>query len=208
MNYNMINTKKTIGLFLLLFLIIISFSLVVFQKRKAKQKSVKPSSPSQITQSPLSPTVEEKRINLSQSNKGQLFLKKENDTSTRTNQNFNIILKADIANEDVVGFDIVFSFDKESLDFLSAQSLLDDFTLIPVKKENYIRLTMAKKPQAQQSTFLKDRAVISLTFKAKKTGSSTIKVLPQIDNEKTQFINKKTEIIYPAIDEIKIDVSR
>lgn len=202
----MINNKKTIGLILFIFILIISFSIILFQKRSTKQMAVKPSLQSQINQPPISPTIDDKKVDLSQANKGQLVLETENNFPINPNQNFSLILKADIPSEDIVGFDVVFSYDDQRLEFISANSLLNSFTLIPVKKENYLRLTMAKKPQENQPTLFTQTAVIRLTFKAKKEGMSTIKILPQVDKEKTQFINNKTEIIYPLTDEIKIEV--
>jgi len=138
--------------------------------------------------------------------KGLINLK-NNSVINKANNPLNLDLVADSDGENVTAFDVVISYDPVSFDFVKADSSNLNFKVYSYKKDNRLTLTVIKTGQNNIETIFKGEEIIKLVYQPKVKGNFSFKVLPSFEKETTKFINEKTEIIYPGVNEIKITVN-
>lgn len=119
----------------------------------------------------------------------------------------NLTIVANSNSENITAFDILVSYDQLSFDFIKAESLDPNFKLYSHKNDNSITLTVVKTGSGTTPSVFNNAEIINLVFRAKKTGQFTFKVIPSAGEEATKFVNNKTEVIYPSLNEIKITVN-
>ncbi len=124
--------------------------------------------------------------------KGNLRIVGEENQTLEKNFYLDIIASSD--GENITAFDVILNYDQESLEFIKAESLENNFDVF-VKKYSVLFLTSGKK--TNQITIFNNQPVIRLYFKGKKTGEYFIELLSKKDNFTTKFVNDKTKVIYP-----------
>lgn len=132
---------------------------------------------------------------------------KNNSTVYKLNSQVNLSLIANSNGNNVTAFDVLINFDPTTFDFVSAVSADPNFKVYPYLKGNGLTLTVAKIGSSTAPTIFSDVNVVNLVFKPKKIGTSAFKVAPSIGKETTKFVNDKTEVIYPAVNEISVMVN-
>lgn len=132
------------------------------------------------------------------------------------NLNINNFVKGDLINlellgdsdgENITGFDVLINYDPLTFDFIKAESKLSAFKVYSFIKNNRLTLTVVKTSQDKTPTVFKGSSIVDLAFKSKKSGNFTFAILPLFGKESTKFVNDKTEVIYPATNEIKVTIN-
>lgn len=151
-------------------------------------------------------TQEEQAVPTIKMTKGLINLKNDS-VFYDINSPINLSLVADSNGENVTAFDTVISYDPLSIDFVSADSSDPNFKVYTYKKDNRLTLTVVKTSLGNDPSIFKGEEVAKLVFTSKAKGSFSFKVLPSFDKETTKFVNEKTEIIYPGVNEITVKVN-
>lgn len=122
------------------------------------------------------------------------------------NDQINIDIYADSEGKNISGYDLIISYDPQGLEFVSAQSTLNDFSLYSFKKEGRLSLTGTKKLNSNNQTIFASTKIAILNFKPKKRGTHTVSLLSNLGKEKTQMVDEETKIYYPSLNQIKLEV--
>lgn len=131
---------------------------------------------------------------------------KNNSVVNKTDSPVNLSLMADSDGENVTAFDTIISYDSASFDFVKADSVNQNFKIYSYKGDNSLTLTIVKTGQ-NSTTIFKDEAVARLVFQPKAKGSFTFAVLSSSGKETTKFVNDKTEVINPKVNQVKVTVN-
>lgn len=118
---------------------------------------------------------------------------------------FSLDLVADSKTKNVVGYDVVLSYDPLAFEFVKVDSLLSDYKIYSYKKDGYITLTATKDLQSPASSF-SDSKIAKLYLKPTKAGKYTFALKSVNGNEKTDFITDETEILRPSINDLLVSV--
>ncbi len=132
---------------------------------------------------------------------------KNNSTINKVNNPLNLGLAVESNGENVTAFDVVVSYDPVSVAFVKADSSDKNFKVYSYKKDNRLTLTVVKTGLSSNPSVFKGEEIIKLVFNPKTKGNFSFKVLDSFEKETTKFVNEKTEIIYPGVNEIKITVN-
>lgn len=119
----------------------------------------------------------------------------------------NLSLVADSNGENITAFDTVISYDPISVDFVKADSIDPNFKVYAYKKDNRLTLTVVKMGTGNEPSVFTGGEIVKLVFNSKAKGDFTFKVLPSFDLETTKFVNEKTEVIFPGVNEITVTVN-
>ena len=187
--------------FLKIFLIslIVVFAILLFVLYNSqRQKGMEESSKVSTSQSPSSaPTTVP--------TEGSFFLAAD-QTSVTLNTPVTVVLKADSNGKSIVGYDLVLQYDPSSLEVASASSMLPDFTVYHLKSADHYSLTATKKIASTDPSVFNQTEVLKLVVTPKKAGSLTLNLVAALGNEKTQMVDGTTKVIYPAVNEITLEV--
>ena len=123
----------------------------------------------------------------------------------KINNPLNLSLVVDSNGEDVTAFDTIISYDPVSFDFVSSNLVNQDFKVYSYKKDNRLTLTVVKTGLSSNPSVFKGEEIIKLIFQPKAKGNFSFKVLTSFEKETTKFVNEKTEVIYPGVNEIRIN---
>ena len=125
---------------------------------------------------------------------------------SNTKNQLTINLNANSNNESITAYDVLLEYDPLSFDFIEAKSLIAGYQVYSFKKDNRISLTVANSNLNTAPAAFNDTNVISLEFKPKKPGTFDFSILAESGNEKTKFVNDKTEVLRPEINEIQVKI--
>ncbi|MBI5126945.1 hypothetical protein HZA76_00625 [Candidatus Roizmanbacteria bacterium] len=140
--------------------------------------------------------------------RGYLKLEGEAEVlSLKENKDFVLNVVADSNKENITAFDILVGFDPLAFDFIEAVSLDPAFQVYSFRKDKRLTLTVVKTSQDQNLSVFSGKAVVKLSYKPKKTGDFIFAILSTSDKETTKFVNEKTEVINPKVNEIKVTVN-
>ena len=132
---------------------------------------------------------------------------KNNSTINKANNPLNLGLVVDSNGENVTAFDVVVSYDPVSVAFIKADSSDQNFKVYSYKKDNRLTLTVVKTGLSSNPSVFKGEEIIKLVFNPKTKGDFSFKVLNSFEKETTKFVNEKTEVIYPGVNEIKVTIN-
>lgn len=113
---------------------------------------------------------------------------------------------ATIPDQNITAFDVIFLYNEADFDFLKAESSFPDFQIFPRKEKDSIILTGGKTLQSEKNVIFNNQKIVSIYLKPKKRGEFFFSLEKKLKNYSTKFINEKTEIFYPEVDKIKINV--
>ncbi len=127
------------------------------------------------------------------------------DNQTTVSTQFSLNLVADSMGKNIVGYDVVLFYDPLNFEFIEARSTLSDYKIFSYKKGNFLTLTALKNLDSQASPLSKVQ-ITTLVFQPKKIGQYNFSLRRSNDNDKTDLITDKTEILVPVLNEVTIDV--
>lgn len=201
------NSQKTIQkiLYILVFLLlaiflITNFILFFYQKTQNKNLSQKKQTNVEI----VSPKIEEKSIKIEKT-QGEILISSAK-TKYLVGEKIEIDVKANLENEDIVGYDLIFSYNPQGVDYLSANSLIPSFSVYTYKKDNKVFLTGVKNPQTKESIIFKNNSILKLIFQAKNQGVYKIDIISKDGPSKTKLVNINTKEFYPQLSSVAIEV--
>jgi hypothetical protein len=145
---------------------------------------------------------------IAKSTQGSLNLKVENgEISFAINKELKIDIVADSNGKNIIGYDLVLSYDPSSFEFVNATSNLADFKIYPYRRNNYVSFLGTKAIESQTSSIFAQTKIVSLIFKPKKVGKSTFSLKPSITKDNTDLVTDKTEVINPQLNSLEITVN-
>ncbi|MBI2641199.1 hypothetical protein HYW87_01220 [Candidatus Roizmanbacteria bacterium] len=137
---------------------------------------------------------------------GVILLQSPVDAQLRALQQFDVEVKATSDGKAVVGYDLVLTFDPEEIEVQKATSLVNDFTLYPVKKEKYYSLTATKGVEVKTQSVFNNTPIAKFTLLPKKSGTIRLALTRQLGVEKTQMVDEQSQILSPQVNEITLEV--
>jgi len=117
-----------------------------------------------------------------------------------------IDLVADSNEKNIVGYDLVLSYDPLAFDFVKATSNLADFKIYSYKRDGYLSFLATKTLQSQTSSVFTQTKIASLSFRPMKAGKYSFSLKPLIGKDKTNLVTDKTEVLNPKLNELEIEV--
>lgn len=135
-----------------------------------------------------------------------LILDQEGETSFPKNEELIINLEADSMEKNISGYDVVISYDPLAFEFVKATSLLADFNIYTYKKDNYLTFVGTKTLQSQASSVFDKTKIMNLAFRPLKAGQFDFALKSVFNKDKTDLITDKTEILSPALNELKVEI--
>lgn len=194
-------------LLILLICIMVTFVLLgivlVSQKtQKDKDKSMAVSSINNPTQPTITPTP----TLIPYAKKGVMKLYTENNVLRfPVGQEVTMGVLASSEKSDIVGFDIVLSYDQNVLEFTSANSQLNSFKAYSYPRTDYVSITMIKSLQETNSTVFDNTDIAQLRFKALKKGTTSIELTAK-GNDSTKFADVNAKVTYPDMNKLTIEI--
>ncbi len=187
--------KKTYTILLLAFLIIFLGTGLILMLNKTYKQEINYSA---YPQKPI-PTIAPK--------KGFFKLVTVDNLSRYpVNKPLTLNLVADSEREDIVGWDLLVSFDPAEFNFVKATSTVTDYKIYPYKRDNYVILTGIKSLQSEEPSVYNGDIVATVTFLPIKTGNLTLKLTDKMNNEKTDMVNSVTKQIYPQLSKLSLKI--
>lgn len=188
--------NKTIFIYLLVIFLAVFIGTSIFLILNKKPLSEKET----IATTVIIPTVKPTQGSLN------LKLEKE-EISLSTDKELKIDLIADSNEKNIVGYDLVVSYDPLAFAFVKATSNLADFKIYTYKRDNYLSFLATKTLQSQTSSVFTQTKIASLVFKPIKAGKYSFSLKPLMGKEKTDLVTDKTEVINPKLNELEIKVN-
>lgn len=105
----------------------------------------------------------------------------------------------------IVGYDVVVTYDKTAFDFVKAVSLMDNFKVYSYDRPTYVSLSAIKSLQDNKPDTWNNQALSELTFQPKKTGTYTFSLSP-VGKEASKLVDEKTQAIYPSTGQLQLEV--
>lgn len=103
----------------------------------------------------------------------------------------------------ISGFDIVFIYNPDYLEFLRVENKNDNFKVQTFKQTGKIILTGYVLPDKDSVSF-EGYTALEILFKSKAKGNSKIVIEPFIGKDKTQFVSETSEVIIPQVGMMEI----
>jgi len=182
--------------------VLLGIYLVSQKTKKDKDKSMAVSSINNPTQPTITPTP----TLIPYAKKGIMKLYTENNVLRfPVGQEVIIGVLASSEKSDIVGFDIVLSYDQNALEFTSAHSQLDSFKAYSYPRTDYVSITMIKSLQETNSTVFDNTDIAQLRFKALKKGTTSIELTAK-GNDSTKFADVNAKVTYPEMNKLMIEI--
>ncbi len=125
-------------------------------------------------------------------------------TSFKVGEEVSLPVVLDSQGEEVVGFDLVLSFDPNLLEFKSVSSLNPDFTVSFFNAGDKVVATGVKAPGVKTSyVFSKDKVVV-FSFLVKSPGKTELEILKTSGKDASQLINSASQKLPLEGDRIEI----
>lgn len=138
---------------------------------------------------------------------GSLTIKNSDDTTRHPVTDYlKLDILADTNQIDVVGYDLIIKFDTESFEVIQVDSVLSDFSLFKMKGGNKLTITGTKKLDATGTNLLTNKKIVTLTLKPQKTGKFNFQLLSDFGKEKTQLVDTGSNVYYPKLNNIEIEI--
>lgn len=196
---NFQNKKINIFLIYSLFFLAIIFILTLFFLKSFEKNQPKKENFAIVTSTPTNQVFKIEKTN------GAITIHSLKN-QYNIGEEIEIDLKADIEKENIVGYDMVLSYDEKNLEYLKTESLIPSFSIYSYKKDNNLFLTGVKTPQNKEKTIFKNTAFAKIFFRSKNKGIYKIDIISSKDSSKTKLVNDKTQEIYPQLLSITIEV--
>jgi len=174
--------------------------LVLNNKKSPAEKEVITTSSTIKQEKMIIPTVKPAQ--------GSLNLTPENkEISLSGDKELIIDLVADSNEKNIVGYDLVLSYDPLAFNFIKATTDLVDFKIYSYRRDNYLSFLAAKSPQSQTLSVFTQTKIASLVFRPLKAGKYSFSLKPLIGKDKTDLVTDKTEVLNPVVNNIIITIN-
>lgn len=113
--------------------------------------------------------------------------------NAQVGQEFPVRVKANSFNDNVTGFDLVIDYDPTALQYVRQESALVGFELHEVQQSQPLAFTAVKDLATQDEKKFNYEPIMTLYFKPLKAGNAQVKILDELQRQKTQIINSDSE---------------
>lgn len=138
--------------------------------------------------------------------KGRIHMKETNGlTRVPMGKTAAIAVFATSENQDIVGFDLVVSYDAAAFDFVKVVSKLDTFKAYAYQRKGYVSISTAKSLQDTTKTVFSNTRLALVIFEPKKKGTYTFSLDP-VGNETTKFADSKANMSYPSVGKLTLEI--
>ncbi|MFH0979871.1 MAG: cohesin domain-containing protein [Candidatus Roizmanbacteria bacterium] len=197
MENNQSNNKIFIYLLVMFFAFFIGTSIFLIINKQQPPPGNETETPTVVPLAETEPT--EGTLNL--------VFDQEEETSFPKGEEITINLEADSMEKNIVGYDVVLSYDPLAFEFVKATSVLADFKIYSYKKDSYLTLLGTKILQSQTPSVFDKTKIVSLVFRPLKAGQFDFALKPVFNKDKTDFITDETKILSPALNELKVEIN-
>lgn len=104
------------------------------------------------------------------------------------NQQITLQLKANSLNNKVVGYDALVTLPSQSFEFVSAKSMIKDFTIVKFAKKDHVTITAILKPGVKTPPLFSGEIVAELVIKPTQKGLFSLRVADEIGAETTKIV--------------------
>lgn len=182
--------------------VLLGIMLVSQKTKKDKDKSMAVSSISKPNRPSIIPTP----TLIPYAKKGLMKLYTENNILRfPVGQDVKIGVLASSEKSDIVGFDMVLSYDQSLLEFSLTTSSLSSFKAYSYPRTDYVSITMIKSLQETNATIFDNTDIAQLSFKAMKKGTTTIELTAK-GNDSTKFADINAQVSYPEMNKLMIEI--
>ena len=115
-------------------------------------------------------------------------------------------IKANSQGADVNGYDLLFPYDKDSIEILETKTAIDTFQIFAHDRNDYYAVTGLKLLSVTAATPFNDTPILEMKVKAKKAGTYYLEILPERGKETSKFVDKDIKIIQPQIQPVKLEI--
>jgi len=134
------------------------------------------------------------------------------ETEKQVGKELTVELTGDSDNINIVGFDTLVNYDVDGFDLVRVMSKLPDFKVFNFVKEGYVSLTSTKAIDQEEtatpsSSIFTNTPLIELVFMPKKAGKYSFDIGQVIGKESSKYVNDKTEIIYPKVNGVSVEIN-
>ena len=131
----------------------------------------------------------------------------ENEPTAKRGEPYEFFVNGSSGEKQIVGFDIILKYDPNAFTFTAAKSMIADFQIFTSKRDTYVIVTGAKKPESTVPTILNDDdKLVSFTVTPKQTGEFSFEVVESTEIEKSQMVDEKTTVLYPSVATMSVEV--
>lgn len=139
--------------------------------------------------------------------KGTITLKSAEDLRRyRVGQRINLQVLADSVGSDIVGFDLLFKYDKQAFSTPSVTTPLQGYTVVTAENENHFTITAVQVPGSENRTIFNGTEILKLVFNPLKVGTYEISIIPEVNPESTKFVSTESQQLIPQTATFKVEV--
>lgn len=136
---------------------------------------------------------------------GSMTISSSGGTRFSNSSPITVQIQASSEGRQIVGYDVVVTYDKTGFDFVKATSLMDDFKIYSYDRPTYVSLSAIKSLQDDKSTSWNNQSLVELTFQPKNTGAFTFSLTP-VGKEASKLVDEKAQAIYPSTGQLQLEV--
>ncbi len=183
--------NKKLKLILLSAVIILAIGLIVINNLRKKTGEI--AQPGSLIPTPV--ILTEGSFNIAQEIKAEVTTDSTKEIEIVANSN----------QKSIVAYDLVITYEPNSLEVLSAESLLPDFKVYPLEKKEYFVLTGVKDIESKSPTVLTDTSIVKLKLLPKRNSTISVKIVESFGKEKSQMVDSESKILRPQVAEFKLE---
>lgn len=121
-------------------------------------------------------------------------------------QPINFQIMADSDGKEVVGYDVLVSYDNKAFNLTRLTSLQPNFDIYKFDKPDHLSITAVQSLSNKNAIIFTATALTEMVFQPKMVGRYTFTLLQMSGKEKTEFVSNQVERIYPRLNAITIEI--
>jgi len=129
----------------------------------------------------------------------------------KTGESFEVDVLADSSGKNIVGYDMVLSYDPLAFNFVESKSILTDFKIYSYNKEGYLFFTAVKSLDSVSKTVLGNdqgkSSIAVLIFEPRKKGKYSFSLEKKVGNDTTGLVTDQTEVLNPMLNSLDVEVN-
>ncbi|OGK10601.1 hypothetical protein A2767_07280 [Candidatus Roizmanbacteria bacterium RIFCSPHIGHO2_01_FULL_35_10] len=188
------NSKSKLKLILLLVFIVFAVLLLILNRTGKKDKNKQQPAPLVVIPTPIILT------------EGSLSIQTIS-TKVTTENTKDIEIIASSNQKSIVAYDIVITHERGALEVLSVESLLPDFKVYPLEKNNHFIITGVKEPESKSNSVFENLPIVKLKILPKKSKNLTLNLVSSLGKEKSQMVDEESKILRPELTYFKLNIN-
>jgi hypothetical protein len=118
-----------------------------------------------------------------------------------------VFVTGDSQGKDVVGYDILLTYDPNILSVPVVTSSDTSFQVTSfTKKKGFVSITGTKTANNQSTNVFKNTQLVKLVFNATKKGTVNVAIKQQVNKEQTKFVDATFQHLYPQVGLVTLEV--